>query len=626
MKSTQGVRQGDPLASLLFACAFHTALKNIAQNLVRPTCLIAYHDDTTIVGQSDDLLDALPMIEHEFNEIGLKVQRDKSRLVDFNWSGQDVELKQQWEELDIPVDDKCAMFLGCPVGATPADEEEYMQSKLAQQLLVLEPMADSNVSLHHAATILRVSTVHKLDHWLRNVDPNTMQQLAHQFDHKIKQFFYEKLEMFQQISLIDRRQGTQQLEHLIASPVSLGGDGISTVASTVHMCWIAGVASALAVPTTFNLFANFADGQPRQTSNIHNSLDAALEVLHNQCKLPTNIVHMAQQPIGQDKAVRLHRINASPVGASRSAAGSDQSALLSCNLPRKAEQLFKLMAGANHRPGSKAASQLLANIRKRYMLARKLARRVREEQANNMDRARLLAIRAKGANRVMLMGGRTAGIKVTDLTYRNHFALRHGIPADIAVHNYCFGCGKDVTNAPNHELGCVLGFGDDVKLRHDLICDTIAKCLKAIGGITKREPTPFTDEDVAKRPDVEWLIDGRRIFFDVSIIHPLNPTIRDKAATKQLAAALDREKSKNRKYQQISQNVGAEFVPLVIESFGGYGKQFKTFLSDLHLIAQQNLTLIDGESIINDMLNQIAFHIAHLNEMIMEAASSRQTR
>ena len=80
------------------------------------------------------------------------------------------------------------------------------------------------------------------------------------------------------------------------------------------------------------------------------------------------------------------------------------------------------------------------------------------------------------------------------------------------------------------------------KCSYDLICDTIAKCLKAIGGITKREPTPFTDEDAAKRPDIEWLIDDHMIFFDVSVTHPLDPTIRDEAATKQLAAALDRIK------------------------------------------------------------------------------------
>lgn len=48
MNSTQEVRKGDPLASLLFACAFHTALTKTAQQTRGLACLIVYHDDTTI--------------------------------------------------------------------------------------------------------------------------------------------------------------------------------------------------------------------------------------------------------------------------------------------------------------------------------------------------------------------------------------------------------------------------------------------------------------------------------------------------------------------------------------------------------------------------------------------------
>ena len=38
------------------------------------------------------------------------------------------------------------------------------------------------------------------------------------------------------------------------------------------------------------------------------------------------------------------------------------------------------------------------------------------------------------------------------------------------------------------------------------------------------------------------------------------------------------------------------------------------------MIVQNNLTLTDGESIINDMLNQIAYHIIGLNGLIMKMA------
>ena len=142
-----------------------------------------------------------------------------------------------------------------------------------------------------------------------------------------------------------------------------------------------------------------------------------------------------------------------------------------------------------------------------------------------------------------------------------------------------------------------------------------------IGGLAHLEPNPFAD--TSKRPDIEWYIDGRRIYFDVSVTHPLNSTVVQKAAHKQLAAAEHVEKLKNNKYHKLCQDLGAEFVPLVVESFGGYGPQFNLFLTDLRKIAQTNLTLTDGESLINDMLNQIAYHVIGLNGMIMKMASSR---
>ena len=106
------------------------------------------------------------------------------------------------------------------------------------------------------------------------------------------------------------------------------------------------------------------------------------------------------------------------------------------------------------------------------------------------------------------------------------------------------------------------------------------------------------------------------------VTHTLTSTTVSKAARKQLAAAEDKERLKNNKYQTLCQDVSAEFIPLVIESFGGYGPQFNTFLTDLRMITQNNLTLTDGESIINDMLNQIAYHVIGLNGLIMKMASS----
>ena len=68
-------------------------------------------------------------------------------------------------------------------------------------------------------------------------------------------------------------------------------------------------------------------------------------------------------------------------------------------------------------------------------------------------------------------------------------------------------CDANTTNTPNHELGCVKAFGSEIIARHNLIRDTITRTLGKIGGLARGEPNPFND--MTKRPDIEWLIEGR---------------------------------------------------------------------------------------------------------------------
>jgi hypothetical protein len=76
------------------------------------------------------------------------------------------------------------------------------------------------------------------------------------------------------------------------------------------------------------------------------------------------------------------------------------------------------------------------------------------------------------------------------------------------------------------------------------------------------------------------------------------------------------ETIKQNKYDELCSKIGAQFIPLVIESLGGYGPQFNLFLERLHKIVSNNLTLTDGQALINEMLDQIAFHIIGLKGLM----------
>jgi len=214
MWSSQGVRQGDPLASLLFACAFQCALRYV-HSLNPSSNVTAYLDDTGIVATPDVLITLIEPIKKYLADIGLELQTSKSCLVDFHWSERPQQLREQFETTGIHVETDCAVILGCPVGKTPEHESHFMEGKLREQLQVLDVLSDPRVSMHHATTIMRVSTVHKLDHWLRNVEPEVMRPVAAEFDDKVRKCYLNKLNLNQQRAFMQREGREQDVNDLL---------------------------------------------------------------------------------------------------------------------------------------------------------------------------------------------------------------------------------------------------------------------------------------------------------------------------------------------------------------------------------------------------------------------------
>ena len=248
MYSTQGVRQGDPLGSLLFAISIHPILMQCANE--HPSLkLTAYHDDTTIIGDPRTLASAMESLSVSLGSLELNVQPAKSRLIDFNFDDRDESTKSWFNEQGIVVDRECGSVLGCPIGNNDTQENAFMQQKLQSTEQSINILSDPRLSLHHTALILRVSTVHKLDHWMRNVDPSIMQNISKRFDKMLFDIYRRKLNLDQQIDENDHSNpnSNSAMRDLIAAPISLGGDGLTRTETTVDTCFIGGVAAAAAV-------------------------------------------------------------------------------------------------------------------------------------------------------------------------------------------------------------------------------------------------------------------------------------------------------------------------------------------------------------------------------------------
>ncbi|MBK9643458.1 MAG: hypothetical protein IPO72_19820 [Saprospiraceae bacterium] len=120
MLSREGIRQGDPTSSLLFAIALQPALVAAAEELGNGGHALAFVDDTLLIGDPERLVDAMEAFNQKAAEAGLKINQVKSSVL--NMCG-DVEAAQHLAEtvgLDLKTE---AEIMGAPVGLQRMAEE-----------------------------------------------------------------------------------------------------------------------------------------------------------------------------------------------------------------------------------------------------------------------------------------------------------------------------------------------------------------------------------------------------------------------------------------------------------------------------------------------------------------------
>ncbi len=89
MSATSGVDQGDPLASLLFACGLRTRLRTLEEELqeearrrnLGPSAahVLAYHDDVVVTTPAELATEVLPTAWRVLGELGLELQPGKTQ-------------------------------------------------------------------------------------------------------------------------------------------------------------------------------------------------------------------------------------------------------------------------------------------------------------------------------------------------------------------------------------------------------------------------------------------------------------------------------------------------------------------------------------------------------------------
>lgn len=105
--------------------------------------------------------------------------------------------------------------------------------------------------------------------------------------------------------------------------------------------------------------------------------------------------------------------------------------------------------------------------------------------------------------------------------------------------------------------------------------------MERVGGRAWIEPRfqlPGPDD---QHTDVRVALGHRVIYVDVSVVHPTAVSYRLTASRRTLSTAARAEGTKARQYAERAAAEHADFVPFIIESYGGFGEQARRFANEI---------------------------------------------
>ena len=142
--------------------------------------------------------------------------------------------------------------------------------------------------------------------------------------------------------------------------------------------------------------------------------------------------------------------------------------------------------------------------------------------------------------------------------------------------------------------------------------------IKKAGGLAKAEPSAVSNDN-RNRVDVEAHLGSLLLHIDVRITHPTSTSYMP-VAMKSLGAAKQAEKEKKRKHGKNAENVGAVFVPYVVETFGGIAPEAETLNKKISTFAEEHSITENREDFLQKLKSEIASAVQYGNYRIATKA------
>ena len=531
LKSATGVRQGDPLSSLLFSISIHPVLTAVAA--IVPT--VAFIDDGTLVGRADKLREAFPVFVEgiKADDRNLEVQPTKCAI----HGGDPAVAAALAAELGVQHQPEGIVSFGTPIGyaefvaATIAARADGIVAEV-QRLMALPLSSQMKWRMLHSSLSVRLEHLKRTVPWdllaegTQRVESAILDAAAAIFELRTDnsgETASMREAAMQQLTLPQRHAGfgLRRASRDDADAALLSGAAMAQAA----------LADGAAACRPFDADGAVRAGLEERWQRLHPAYAADCGWSAEDGELTAEVVSACLPRVGHDVA---HAI-----GERRGKAF-----LAACDLATAAGEI----KAANLRSASSSAAAGFLN-----------------------------ALPCVPTTRLSNMQFQTQG----------RFRLNLGLSTNAQLPPCTCRIG-DATLA-DHSLVCNFTKGD-AKLRHNLVTNPVRDGLRKAGAAVTVEPpyanlarTAAAAADAAgTKADLMAVFKGQILMTDTKVMHAAAQTYRRAAARKTGATAETGEKSKWRTFRENGGgDSGALFVPCVVEAQGWVGKELRRLVNQM---------------------------------------------
>ena len=230
------------------------------------------------------------------------------------------------------------------------------------------------------------------------------------------------------------------------------------------------------------------------------------------------------------------------------------------------------------------------------------------ETFSNADQARLLSVSTPHASSwLSVLSSQGLGLHLDAPVHQ--VAIKWWLGMDTSQGSQCALCPLD-----HHATTCKCG--GDVVVRHSTLRDVLAEtCHRAHFGIQVEAGNYLTADHSHTHPAdlllTKWTT-GKTAAFDISVTSPLNTHTLMEAGVSAGSAALATEGRKHRANDAKSKELGWLGVPLVAETYGGWGNEaVEAFSQQASRLA--TLTCRPKSAVLRDIYGRLNLHLVRAN-------------